>query len=566
MNTQAFVYNIAHVCHQLGVKNAIICPGSRSAPLTLSFTNHPDFTPVVVFDERIAGYMALGMAQATGLPTVVICTSGTAALNLAPAVAEAYWQKVPLLVFTADRPAEWIAQGDGQSVYQQNMYGHNCKKFMQMPGDYVHKDAQWAFVRQLNEAYYTAQKIPKGPVHINFPLREPLYPASDYDFSVHNYTNKKVYIGYQECYLPKTEWDYLIELLIKYPKRMILAGHSLPNQSLVTVLNSFLEYNYMPMLADVTANLQGINHRMHLQEWYFTKEMINKNPDILPDLLITFGHEWVSKKLKNLLRDNPPKVHIHLADSGHYFDTFQSVTHWLEVGPLYFFKELMNKIRLPVDKKWNQQWVDYQMKAEKQLYSLIQAEKFSEILVFNHLLESIPDDAILHAANSLSIRYINLLSVHGKVAEVFCNRGTSGIDGCTSTALGHALATEKLVVLITGDMAFLYDRNAFWHNNIPSNLRIIVINNRGGNIFSWVDGAAKRKETQKYFVTEQNYTAESVAREYKMEYYPANDMNALKAYSKILFKNDSKIKLLEVFTNGEASLQAVKNIRNNLKL
>ena len=171
------VVNIAEICARKGVENVVLSPGSRCAPLTIAFARHPKLTVRTVSDERAAAFIALGMAQTTGKPTVLICTSGTAALNYAPAVAEAFFLQVPLLVLTADRPPEWIDQLDGQTIRQQQVYGQHIKRSFDFPVALENPDAVWHTERMVSEALNEAVAYPAGPVHINVPLREPFYPA-----------------------------------------------------------------------------------------------------------------------------------------------------------------------------------------------------------------------------------------------------------------------------------------------------------------------------------------------------------------------------------------------------
>jgi len=173
------IYDIAELCARKGVTQAVLCPGSRCAPLTIAFSRHDDITVRTFSDERSAAFIAAGIAHESQSPSILVCTSGSAAYNFAPAVAEAFFQEIPLIVFTADRPKEWIDQLDGQTIRQENIFGAHVKKSFTLPEDYDHPDAVWFIHRIINEAINLSQEFPKGPVHVNTPFREPLYPSKE---------------------------------------------------------------------------------------------------------------------------------------------------------------------------------------------------------------------------------------------------------------------------------------------------------------------------------------------------------------------------------------------------
>ncbi|HEX8545795.1 MAG TPA: 2-succinyl-5-enolpyruvyl-6-hydroxy-3-cyclohexene-1-carboxylic-acid synthase, partial [Cytophagaceae bacterium] len=226
------IINIAEICAQKSVRSVILSPGSRCAPLTLAFVRHPDIITKTISDERSAAFIALGMALQTRQTVGLLCTSGTAGLNYSPAVAEAFCQQVPLIIFTADRPPEWIDQLDGQTIRQQNLFGRNVKASYQLPVDYNHPDAAWYIERILSEAINQAEEYPKGPVHINVPLREPLYPETiEFDEGV------KIISTFPGKKTLSLDLQERLQTEVKsFKKILIVAGQNNPNPRLTEVI------------------------------------------------------------------------------------------------------------------------------------------------------------------------------------------------------------------------------------------------------------------------------------------------------------------------------------------
>jgi len=548
------IYQIPAICAAQGIENAIICPGSRSAPLTLAFVRHPKFKTRLIFDERSAAYIALGMAQKSRKTVVLICTSGTAALNFAPAIAEAFWQQIPLLVLTGDRPPEWIGQGDGQTINQNFIYQENCKAQYALPPDRLHPDTTWLLQRTVNEAISKTQTQPLGPVHINVAAREPFYPEKNTE--VHFEHSPRI-INAVPVYrtLQRDQWKTILALLLDVKKIAIIAGHQLPDNQLFVVLNSFQDYNAMPLLADVNSNLMGVKNAITHSDLLISSFGEVQQHDMCPELLISFGNEFVSKSLKQYLRKHKPKLHFHISESDNWVDTFQSVTHFINVSPTYFFAEFTNKIKLTLHKEYLANWLQMNDLTRDKIDNYQLQEHYDELCVSKTILDRLPKNSVLHLSNSLPVRYANMLGIAN--AEVYCNRGTSGIDGCVSTAVGSALETDQLVTLLSGDVAFLYDRNAFWHHELPTNLRFIVINNGGGQIFRTIAGAKDQPELEAYFVGKQTQDMQFIAKEYGLEYTKVTDRKGLKKALATLYKADKYSKILEVIVDGTEALHTI---------
>jgi 2-succinyl-5-enolpyruvyl-6-hydroxy-3-cyclohexene-1-carboxylate synthase len=523
------VFDLAERCARHGLRWAVLSPGSRSAPLTLAFARHPAIGTYIVPDERSAGFMALGLAQQTGQPVALVCTSGSAGLNYAPAVAEAYFQQVPLLVFTADRPPEWVDQADGQTIRQQDLFGRHVKASYQLPVDLSHPDAQWHLGRSLSEAYNLAGAYPPGPVHLNAPFREPFYPAADQVLAYSPHL-KIIEETPAQPTLADVVWEQLAKSYTEAAKVLVVVGQNRRDPALLAALQGL----GLPVLADCIANLHGLGQLAPYHDLTLARPGLRQalGP---ADLVISLGQSVLSKSLKTYLRQHPPKEHWHVQPAGPVADTFQSLTRVVRAQPVAFLQTLAQ--RAPAKAPWATQLATAGRAMAAQLpgffTTLATAQPLPELEAVHWLLAQLPAQPTnLHVANSMPVRYLNALGLGTShpLVEVFANRGTSGIDGSVSTAVGHALANPgRLNVLLTGDLAFMYDRNGLWHNYLPPNLRIIVLNNHGGGIFRLIDGPKNLPELNEYFVTHQPARAEATARDLGLAYWAATRREELQA-------------------------------------
>ncbi len=327
------IADLAQVFARKGGTNAIICPGSRNAPLTLTFSKHPNITCRSISDERSAAFIAMGMAKQSNKPVVLICTSGTASMNFAPAVAEAFFQKIPLLVLTADRPPEWIGQQDGQMIYQENLYGKHVKGSYLFPPNPTHPDELWHCNRISNEAINISENNPKGPVHINIPFREPFYPDADLKEEIS--FNKETRI-IEDIKLNQVmrlrDWNVLGKT-INISKNILLIAGTL---NVSWRFHKGIEQIPFPIIADITSNLHRCTNAIVRHD----SIMLNKHDDLIPDLVISFGDMVLSKSLKQFLRKNKPAEHWHIQEGTDVMDTYQSVTKIIRTSPISFLSEL----------------------------------------------------------------------------------------------------------------------------------------------------------------------------------------------------------------------------------
>lgn len=558
---------LIQLCKAKNIKHIVISPGSRNAPLTIGFTNDGFFNCYSIVDERSAAFFALGMAQQLQEPTVVLCTSGSALLNYYPAVSEAFYSNIPLVVLSADRPKHLIGIGDGQTINQKHvfvnhiLYSANLKldlkdeknvpeheelpilknledKFERLLG--LQKDIQTFNEEEINTALNFAI-VKKGPVHINIPLDEPLYEMVDKLIV----SPKVIDISIK----PKEIEDYVIKSCFEdwnsASRKMILVGVNNPNEIDKKWLNELAQDDSVIVFTETTSNL-------HHSSFFNSIDQIiaplseEEQKQLQPEILVTFGGLIVSKKIKQLLRRLKPKQHWHI-DPKMANDTFFCLNNHIEATPNEFFESFLPKVTHYVKSDYKDIWNNIKSKRLKKHQEYLSTIPFSDFTVFDKILKAIPNNYILQVANSSAIRYTQLFNIN-KTLEVYCNRGTSGIDGSTSTAIGFAVASKKPTLLITGDLSFLYDSNALWNNYIPKNFRIIVVNNRGGGIFRILPGHKNTENFDTFFETTHQYTAEHLCKMFGLKYLKASDETSLKLALKSFYSEENHPKLLEIFT------------------
>ncbi|MEL7003160.1 MAG: 2-succinyl-5-enolpyruvyl-6-hydroxy-3-cyclohexene-1-carboxylic-acid synthase [Bacteroidota bacterium] len=556
MNLQP-IYNIAQICSQKGLDQAILSPGSRNAPLTLSFVRHPHIQCRTISDERSAAFIALGLAQQKKKATILACTSGSAALNYGPAIAEAYFQQIPLLVLTADRPPEWIDQLDGQTIRQEDVYGRHVKKSYSIPADLSHPDAEWHTYRIISEAINTSMSTPQGPVHINVPFREPFYPDKDTEITYSESLNVIDEVGSKHL-LAEQHWQSLAEEWSEFKKKLIVAGQSDRDESLSQTLDTLSQAQKIPIVGDVISNLHEISDVVAHPDVFIGGIKNGLHESLQPELLITFGKSVISKQLKLLLRKHKPKAHWHIQAQGEVADTFQSLTKVVRCSPNSFFEKIIESqpeegFESQKQENYYQIWQIEERKVQRLLQKFFPMEPLGEFEMTKSVIDKIPNNTNIHLANSMAVRYANYIGLNDKAKslEVFSNRGTSGIDGSNSTAVGASLANDKLNVVITGDLAFFYDRNAFWHNYKIPNLRVLLLNNHAGGIFRMIKGPSDLPELKEYFETHQSLNAKSIADEFGFEYMNCDSRSKLNNYISYFFQKSDTPKILELESRSE---------------
>jgi len=471
-------------------------------------------------------------------------------LNYYPAFAEAFYSQIPLIVISADRPQSKIDIGDGQTIRQENVFkNHSLYNANLTEGVSVENDFK------INKAIHKAF-IKKGPVHINAPFEEPLYQTVsklDVDVTISAFNKKQQKIAIDQIVEFTNIWN-------KSKKKLILVGENKPNTIDAEIIESFAKDESVVVMTETTSNLHDPSFLNNIDTIItpFTKKEFKI---LQPDILITFGGMVVSKRIKAFLRTYKPTHHWHI-DTLRAYDTYGALTHHFKVNPNPFFNQFL-PFTIPIKSNYFSTFNAIATLRKEKHQEYLAKIPFSDFKAFEKIIPSLPENSMLHLSNSSTIRYAQLFDINPSI-QVFCNRGTSGIDGSTSTAIGAAVANEKPTVLIAGDIGFLYDSNALWNEYTPKNFKIILINNGGGGIFRILPGHEEKPVFNKFFETSHCLTAEQLSKMYGFEYSIASNEATLETNLKALFAQNEKPSILEVFTptleNNKILLQYFKEL------
>lgn len=493
-----------------GITHAVVCPGSRNAPIVHNLNECPEIECYPVTDERSAGFYALGMAQALKRPVVVCVTSGTALLNLAPAVAEACYQHVPIVVVSADRPASWIDQLDGQTLPQPDALGRFVRKAVSLPEPHD-DETRWYCNRLVNEALV----VRHAPVHINVPITEPLF-----DFSVAELPLERK-IERSPADMSPATLSHITHMFLQAKRPMLISGQP------------------MNPLYDEAVGLVG------------------NDEAYIPDFVLYIGGSIVSKRLKRFLRKAKETWVVN--ETGEVTDTFMNLTHVFQgdgeaVADHILFMMVMEPH--PFVQKWDELLGHLRKQAEayEPAYSEMAAVKYFERYV---------GDAEVHYANSTAIRLANSFAQR----PVWCNRGVNGIEGSLSTAAGFSCVSDKRVFCVSGDLSFFYDQNALWNQNLGGRFRILLLNNGCGGIFNMLPGLEESPARDTFIAAGHHTSAEGICQQNDIVYLSASDMPQMRAGIDTLLNIESdRPVLLEVFTDPHDDEQVMKDYYKSLKI
>ncbi|MGO3811239.1 2-succinyl-5-enolpyruvyl-6-hydroxy-3-cyclohexene-1-carboxylic-acid synthase [Mesonia sp.] len=560
--------SVVMLCLSKDIHHVVISPGSRNAPLTISFSNHPQIEAYSVVDERSAAFFALGLAQQLKKPVALVCTSGSALLNYYPAVAEAFYSDIPLVVISADRPIERIDIGDGQTIRQKNVFQnhilYSANLHSEVALDSFPKDkkvqqkfseAQKLNEREINLALNTAIEQ-NGPVHINVPFYEPLYGVVD-----------EILVAPLEIEPIREPKTISAEALKKYAslwnqakRKLVLVGVHEPNQIEQALLDELAKDPSVLIFTETTSNLHHENFVTRIDKLIAPLE-VSDNPEeafkaLQPEILLTFGGLVISKKIKAFLRTYSPQQHWHV-DAKTALNTYFCLNKHFDVAPNEFLKHFLPQVDSPKS-EYRDFWLGVKERRDVHHDQYIERIPFCDLKVFSQIVKHFPKQQLIHFSNSSIIRYAQLFKFY-KEQYIYCNRGTSGIDGSSSTAVGAAVASQFPTTLVSGDLSFFYDSNALWNNYIPKNFKIILINNQGGGIFKILPGAKETKNFSTFFETKHELTAEHLCKMYGFTYQTAGNEKDLEAGLTSLYAEDEKPQLLEVFTPSEINDKYLKD-------
>lgn len=545
-----------------GIKHIVFSPGSRNAPLVVSFANDDRFNCYVIPDERCAAFYALGIAEQLQQPVAVMCTSGSALLNYYPAISEAFYRQIPLVIVSADRPKEWIDQGDGQTIRQENAFSNHIVSSTQLLEQPQNQDQIWWNKREIRTVLCEGNTTPKGPIHINFPFSEPLYeienqqitPQADFDVTIDKILSRQVK---DEM---KTIWN-------ASSKKLILCGQLPKNSYLNEQLKQLAADKSVAVVVENTSNLQDRSF-IHCIDRTINSFTTTHQDLYQPDLLITIGGAVISKKVKKWIRTNPPRHHWKVGEDFPFMDTYQSVTKSITVTPNTCLSTLLEEGFERNTSRFGSQWKQLDYLVQDKHFEYLKKVPYSDLTVFNFILDAVPDQSALHIGNSSAIRYTQLFDPI-KSITYYCNRGTSGIDGSMSTAIGHCMVGKQNVhTLIIGDMSFLYDSNALWSRYVPTNFRIFLINNGGGDIFNIIPGPKNTPNLDEYFVVKHQQSVQSICAAFDINYYAANSIaeidHQIDAYYDI--QDNNRPALMEISTQDISNSNILKEYFEKIKV
>lgn len=573
-STITLAQNVIELCRSKGIIDIVITPGSRNAPLTISFANNPAFNAYSIVDERCAAFFALGMAQQLKKPVALCCTSGSALLNYYPAISEAFYSDIPLVVISADRPVERIDIGDGQTIRQKNVFQNHILYSANLYSELVLSEAtndpkikqkKWEAQknneREINLALNTAIEQ-NGPVHLNVPFYEPLYDTTETcqvePLKIEPIRSKKT--------ITAANLSHYADRWNQSKRKLVLVGVNAPNAIAEKYLDWLARDPSVLVLCETTSNL---HHRDFVTRIDNLIAPIENAADaeqqfkqLQPDILLTFGGMVVSKKIKAFLRNYQPQEHWHV-DEKKALNTYFCLNKHFDVSPSVFFQTFESMTK-PVDSPYRQHWLSVRQAHNTKHDQYMQTIPFSDLKAFHHILKEMNHRQVLQLSNSSIVRYAQLFKLKPEL-EVYCNRGTSGIDGSVSTAIGAALKAAIPTTLICGDLSFFYDSNALWNTYIPKNLKIIILNNGGGGIFRILPGKKSEDYFHQFFETRHQLHAEHLSKMYQFGYQKANNERELETVLPQFFATNDRPQLLEVFTPTEVNDKILLNYFTYIK-
>jgi 2-succinyl-5-enolpyruvyl-6-hydroxy-3-cyclohexene-1-carboxylate synthase len=576
--TETFVKELV----SCGVKYACISPGSRNTPITYAIANNQQIKSFVHIDERSCSFFALGLAKSSDSPVILVSTSGTATAEFYPAIIEAYQQRVPLIVCTADRPPELLDCGENQTINQNNLYRNHIRWFVDVGVPEISKKRIFHIKNIARKSYYESLIRSKGPVHLNFPFRKPFEPET-YTDEVDNeiieiaekpYSEKNSISSREERNILSeltTLWNekWFVEIfnhISNFEKGIIVVGPENYNSLFHKKCKLLAEKLGYPIFADGASQLRfGKNNKENVLSNFEAvlkiKSFVQKHN---PDIIIQFGRTPTSNALNSFLEKCDSLRYI-INEYGDWFDPSNKATAAIACKPYIFCEKLLELLDTDKNSNRESEWLNEFLASEK-FSTMIKEEIISnsqfpsEPRIIKELLDIMPENSNLMISNSMPIRDFDYFAYKtDKDIKIFNNRGASGIDGINSTAFGIAAESKKTTVLLTGDLAFYHDMNGLLAANkysIP--LIIILINNNGGGIFEVLPISKYKNIFDEFFITPHNLNFELFVNGYKGFYKQVESWDDLKNnFNKSIA--DNSFSVLEIRTNSITSL----NYRNN---
>lgn len=541
---------------EYGVSDAVVCPGSRNAPIVHNLSVCEAIRCRPVTDERSAAFYALGLAIATRRPTVVCVTSGSALLNVTPAVAEAAYQHVPLVVISADRPQQWIDQLDGQTIPQSDALGRFVRKAVQLPEPH-NDEERWLCRRLVNEAIHLATCRQGAPVHINVPISEPLF-----EFSTEQLPQLSRFNNIKRAAINDASMD-MPDAFHDATRPMIVIGQLAHGTVSHETIRSLSE-KYVVMSEPLSSpSYMTIHFDEAVRYIVSDNSSINDDEDdktaYYPDYVIYVGNTLVSKPARRFLRNAKVPSCLITPDAADIHDPLMTLTDIVECDSDSINALLASLCETPdTDERcrFHDRWQSFldACAAHADAY----APEYSQMATVKYFEEQLADldiDICVHYANSSAVRLACIYAQH----YVWCNRGVNGIEGSLSTAAGFSLATHDMTVCVIGDLSFFYDQNALWNSNLRGNLRIILLNNRGGGIFRQLPGLSDSPAADDLVMASHENTAQGICTQNDIGYMSAKNMDEMQiGIVTLLTRESERPMLLEVFTDSNDDVKALE--------
>jgi 2-succinyl-5-enolpyruvyl-6-hydroxy-3-cyclohexene-1-carboxylate synthase len=551
-----FVRRMTGALMKAGVKSVVISPGSRSTPLAYAFASTKSLNVYIQVDERSAGFFALGLAKATGEPVVLLCTSGTAASNYFPAVTEAHYARIPLIVITADRPHELREVGAPQAIDQIQLYGNHVKYSVDFPLAEENADVDDYIERHVQRAASVALSAPYGPIHLNVPFREPLLIDFEMDTPTATFIQRMKGIDL----LDASTAQFVKEILNKTEKGLLVVGE-LPIDIDTEVFWKFAKALNWPVLCDPLSNLRTkvpancMDLCIDRYDALLKSELFKEKA--IPDTVIRLGAQPVSKPLSLFLKKARPETVVLIDESPQFRDPLGIVTHHIQSSVVAFLQINVQKEESSYAKTWG--------RANDEASVVMENSSGSDEGAYTQMLFSnLPDGSDLFSGSSMPIRDVDtFFSKTEKNITIFANRGTNGIDGVVSTALGIQAARQRPTWLLIGDLSFLHDVNGLIVSRFhETDLTIVIMNNDGGGIFSYLPQAESGNHFERLFGTPTGLRFEHIAAMYDAQY---SSIESIEEFEQELSQEKKKnIRIIEVFTNRKENVIAHRTLWNEI--
>lgn len=558
----AFVGELVHA----GVNDIVISPGSRSTPIALVMAEHPELNLHIHVDERSAAFFGLGIAKATKKPVAILCTSGTAAANYYPAIIEATISRVPLIVLTADRPHELRDVGAPQAIDQIHLYGHNVKWFVEMSPP-EGKDEMIRYARTVcARAAATATRYPAGPVHLNFPLREPLIPnLHEKLFELPERATGFVDIHNGKLSLSNEIMKNLATILDSKKNGVIICG-PIEDVEFMEVVIEFANVLQFPILADPLSQLRSGHHNQDSIIDAYDTFLRFEDPKkaLKPSVVIRFGAMPVSKALSIFLKENRDVPQIVVDGGSGWRDPLTAASEMIYCDESIFCRNVSEYIEPRDHSVYLEKWKSINEHTKMKISSIRDIAALSEGKLFHLLADMLPEEATLFVGNSMPIRDLDSFFFNNKKGiKVMGNRGANGIDGIVSTALGAATVSQPLY-LVLGDLTFFHDLNGLLAAKLfKLNITVLLINNNGGGIFSFLPQAEYPKHFEMLFGTPLELDFRHVIEMYGGSYEKVQDWD----HYQQAFANDLQVnglRVLEISTDRDRNLSEHRDLWNSV--